>query len=206
MAGRDRRVGVAVAVLAVLLVGAVIALVARRVTDDGPRVLIVGDSVTEQSEAPLRDRFGWAGTLDLRAHSGFRTDELLATAREGVEEGRPDIGVFMPGYNDVLQEVAADTDALEEMVDLADQVPCAVWFLLPVDGAYSTDQVTAWNERVERLVAETDHVEVVTDWRDLVDAAPEFAFTSERDAVHPNERGQAAIADAMAAAVDRHCR
>src|SRR5687768_913066 len=45
--------------------------------DPGDRVLIVGDSVTYQSRAPLKKDFAWADELDIKATSGLRTDELL---------------------------------------------------------------------------------------------------------------------------------
>jgi lysophospholipase L1-like esterase len=181
--------------------------------DDGPgdatgdgsiRVLVVGDSVTVLSEEELRGELGWADQVDIRAHSGWRTDELLDGARSGAAEG-PDIGVFLPGYNDVLQD-RVDTPALDDMMAVAADLPCAVWFLLPTDGGYSSNLVEVWNARVERAAAEHPTVSISNDWKRLVEESPDFTFLSEADAVHPNRDGQRALATAMSQEARRRCR
>lgn len=188
------------------LVAALVALVAGGcglIHDDPPDVLIVGDSVTVLSEKPLRERFTWAGDVDIRATSGLRTDELLPGARAGARHD-PDIGVFMPGYNDVLQE-RVDDPALVDMVDLSAQLPCAVWFLLPIDGGYSPTQVRIWNARVKKLAAMHHNLHVSGSWKALVERSPDYTFIKHVDAVHPNHEGQAAIAKAMSDAARQDC-
>ncbi|HRW38620.1 MAG TPA: SGNH/GDSL hydrolase family protein [Aquihabitans sp.] len=158
-------------------------------------VLVVGDSVTELSRQELGRQMDWAKELIVRAKSGATTEELLPLARDGADHD-PDIGVFLPGYNDVLDD-QADTTALDDMVELAASLPCAVWLLLPTDGGYSPDQVDTWNARVEQAGDDHDSIHVVDDWKRLVEGSPDFTFLSERDAVHPNGDGQAAIAKVM---------
>ena len=85
--------------------------------DPGERVLIVGDSVTFMSSGSLKEDFSWADEVDIKAVSGLRTDELLPFAEEGMTHD-PSSGVFMPGYNDVLQGRVAQAK-LPEMMDLA---------------------------------------------------------------------------------------
>lgn len=173
-------------------------------SDDGPRVLIVGDSVTVLSEDELRSELDWAGTIDVRATNGLRTDELLDDARAGADEG-PEIGIFMPGYNDVLQD-RVDDAALEEMMAVAASLPCAVWLLLPTETGLGTDQVERWNKRVQDLAGQEDDVHVSDGWKVLVEETPAFTLVSEADAVHPNADGRRAVAAVMAAEAAKQCR
>jgi hypothetical protein len=160
--------------------------------------------VTRLSAGELRKELEWADTVDIRAHNGYRTDELLTTVRDGVDAS-PDIGVFMPGYNDILQD-RAETTALETMVELASEIPCSVWLLIPTDGGYSTEQVNTWNRRVLAAAEDHDSIHIERDWTRLVERSPEFTFLSEADAVHPNLQGQTAIAKVMSRAATRECR
>lgn len=197
--------GVSVVLTAVLGVGVIVGL-----RSDGQRVLVVGDSVTYQSAGDLQRTFDWTPTLDVQGRSGYRSDQLLPLARERIEGNpRPDVVVFMTGYNDVSQD-ADTTDAVEEMVELAASVPCAVWVLIPTKGGgYPPARVEAFNDHVVRLASEHPTVHVETGWRDAVDAGdgdiPDPAFVSE-DRVHPNDGGTKKIAEVMEAAVSRHCR
>ncbi len=174
-------------------------------SDDDVRVLVVGDSVTVLSEDDLRSELDWADTIDVRATNRLRTDELLdGDARAGADAD-PDIGIFMPGYNDVLQD-RVDNPALEEMMALASGLPCAVWLLLPTETGMETDRVQRWNQRVQDLADEQENVYVSDGWKRLVEATPDFALLSELDGVHPNDDGRRAIAAVMAAEAEARCR
>jgi hypothetical protein len=194
-----------VAVLGVAIVIAVALTTCSSDDDDAVRVLVVGDSVTRLSREEIRMEMGWAGTVDVWAHDGFRTDELLATTIDGVD-AEPDLAVVMPGYNDILQE-NVETDALGQMVDTIARVPCAVWMLIPEDDSgYRTELVRRWNERVREAVGDHESIHLSSAWDELVSVSADFTYLSEFDAVHPNDRGQQAIAQAMATAADHECR
>lgn len=171
--------------------------------DAGERVLIVGDSVTYQSSAELKEEFDWAGELDIKATSGLRTDELLPGAEEGLSHD-PSSAVFMPGYNDVLQN-RVDQAAVPEMMDIAAQVPCSVWLLIPVKGVYSPDIAEAYNQRVRDEAEGHDNVHVIDDWARLVDNSQKFALVKTADAVHPNDLGRRVVAQAMSESLQREC-
>ncbi|WP_421117944.1 SGNH/GDSL hydrolase family protein [Aquihabitans daechungensis] len=171
--------------------------------DPGDRVLIVGDSVTYQSRAELKKDFEWADELDIRATSGLRTDELLPDAEEGVSHD-PSSAAFMPGYNDVLKSYV-DKARLPEMMELAAEVPCSVWLLIPTRGVYSQQMAEAWNARVRQEAEKHDNVHVVDDWANLVDNSPGYTLVKEEDAVHPNLKGRAAIARVMSDSIKREC-
>lgn len=193
-----------------LALGALVALVAILVPacsfggdDDGPVVLVVGDSVTDLSRQELGQDFGWADELIVRAKAGATTEELLPLAEDGASHD-PDIGVFLPGYNDILKQ-QADTGALDDMVELAAGLPCSVWLLLPTDGGYDPAQVEAWNGRLEQAADEHDSIHLSSDWKRLVEESPDFTFLSRRDAIHPNKAGQRAIASVMADQAKDRC-
>lgn len=171
--------------------------------DPGERVLIVGDSVTYQSRAPLKETFAWADELDIKATSGLRTDELLPAAKEGVSHD-PASAAFMPGYNDVLQDNVADAE-LTQMMDLAAEVPCVVWLLIPTRGVYSKQIAQDWNARVRHEAKRHDNIHVVDDWANLVDNSPGYTLVKAEDAVHPNLKGRDAVAQVMSDSIKREC-
>jgi hypothetical protein len=164
---------------------------------------VVGDSVTYQSRAYLVKDLGGSDEVELQARSGLRTDQLLPGAREGVSHG-PRSAIFMPGYNDVLQDRVAKA-ALPEMMDLAAQVPCTVWLLIPNKGVYSADIAETWNQRVREEAAGHDNVHIVDDWARLVDNSQKYALVKSADAVHPNALGRKAIGEVMSKALAREC-
>lgn len=171
---------------------------------DPDRVLVVGDSVTHLSQDEIQQELDWATTVDIRAHDGYRTDQLLATTQDGIAQD-PDVAIIMTGYNDILGDTV-ETDALDTMVELVDQVPCTVWLLLPEENAYDTEIARRWNARVQELTAGHPTIHLTREWLELIEDAPAFTYVSKADGVHPNELGQQAIAEVMADAVDRECR
>jgi len=171
--------------------------------DPGERVLIGGDSVTYMSSGPLKEDFSWADEVDIKAVSGLRTDELLPFAKEGLSHD-PSSAVFMPGYNDVLQNRVNEA-ALPQMMDLAAQVPCSVWLLIPDKGVYDPKIAQAWNQRVRDEAEGYPNVHVVDDWARLVDGSQQYALVKTEDGVHPNDLGRKAVAEVMAKSLQREC-
>lgn len=167
------------------------------------RTLVVGDSVTYQSRAYIVKDLGGSDEVEMKARSGLRTDELLPGAEEGVGHD-PKRAIFMPGYNDVLQN-RVDRSALPEMMDLAAKVPCSVWLLIPTRGVYSASIAEDWNQRVRDEAAGHDNVHLVDDWARLVDNSQEYALVKSEDAVHPNPLGRKAIGEVMAKSIEREC-
>ena len=171
--------------------------------DDPPTVLVVGDSVTYLSLRDLRAELH-DDDLQVVAHVGARTDELLRPARAKADDVRPDVGVFLVGYNDVLQGTTTSA-ALDSMVALADRIDCSVLLLLPTHGPYPTRAVQRWNDRLRRAAARASDVHVVDTWKKLVDASPPYTFIKHTDGVHPNRQGARAVARVMSDAVAGRC-
>jgi hypothetical protein len=171
--------------------------------DTSGRTLVVGDSVTYQSRGYIVKELGGGDEVEMKAHSGLRTDQLLPGAEEGVSHD-PKRAIFMPGYNDVLQD-RVDQSKLPEMIDLAAQVPCTVWLLLPTKGVYSASIAEDWNQRVRDQAAEYDTIHLVDDWARLVDNSQEYTFVKTEDGLHPNPLGRKAIGEVMAKSINREC-
>ena len=194
---------VVAAFTSVLLLGVALAGCGLFDDDASGRTLVVGDSVTYQSRGYIVKDLGGGDEVEMKAHSGLRTDQLLPGAEEGVGHD-PKRAIFMPGYNDVLQD-KVDEAAVPEMMDLAADVPCSVWLLIPTKGVYSASIAEAWNQRVRDEAAGHDNVHLVDDWARLVDNSQEYALVKSEDAVHPNPLGRKAIGEVMAKSIDREC-
>lgn len=193
---------------AVALVGAALLVVGTASCgwlDQEPtdRILVVGDSVTYQSRAWVVKSLGGEDEVDLQAITGKRTDELLDGAEAGVSHD-PRAAIFMPGYNDVLQN-RVGRSALPQMMDLAGQTPCAVWLLIPVKGVYDPAFAEDWNQRVRDEAAAYPNVHVVDDWARLVDDSQDYALVKTEDGVHPNGLGRQAVGKVMADTLEREC-
>lgn len=198
-----------VAVVVVAAIAVVAVVVIRKIgRDHGERVLVIGDSVTAGSKDELTAEFSWTSRLDVQGLSGFRTDQLLPVALRKVAEDKPEIVVVLTGYNDLAQEV--DTaKAVEQMMDLAATVRCAVWILLPLKGEYPPSDGKAFDARIELLAAEHRSVHVTTAWRGAVDGVngdlPNQKLV-KRDRTHPTPAGSRLLAQIEEQAVTRHCR
>src|SRR5690606_27486914 len=146
---------------------------------------------------------GWAGDVEVRAVSGATTGALLELAEDGVDD-EPDVAIFLTGYNDIYDD---DTHpgALDEMVALAGQAPCSVWLLLPESNGYRAQLSVAWNEAVSEVAAAHPSVHVSPAWRDLIDGSDEFTYVYRQDGLHPNRKGQEALAGIMDAEADAAC-
>lgn len=207
----ERRNGVLTAAVVALVVVAAVAVGAVLRWRDparGPRVLVVGDSVTYMSANPIKDAFDWTDNVDVQGRPGYRTDQLVPVAVELVGADDPEVLVVLTGYNDLTQGV--DTSpAVEQMMDLAAARPCAVWLLLPTKGGYAAAAAEAFNSRLVALAEDRASVHLSTDWRDAVDATdgpdPDPGLVSE-DGIHPVGDGVARLARAMEEAAGRECR
>lgn len=185
----------ALIVLSVLLV--------RIMDREVDRVAMVGDSVTYLSTGYIGEALGWVDRTSIKGHPGFRTDELVPVAEEQVADA-PDVLVLLTGYNDVLQEVDPEA-GLRAMVEVASEVPCVVWLLVPVKGDYDPGRVESYNARLAELTDDVPSIHLSPLWRDAVDATegpdPDPVLISA-DRVHPLGAG----GEELARSVDRAVR
>ncbi|MGI8939278.1 MAG: SGNH/GDSL hydrolase family protein [Iamia sp.] len=206
-----RRSGIwtVVAVVVVVAVAVAVGLVVR--ANDparGPRVLVVGDSVTFMSRSALDGAFDWTDNFDAQGRPGYRTDQLVPVALRKIDEDQPDTLVLLTGYNDLTQGIDT-TAAVDQLMGIAGDVPCAVWVLLPTKGEFDQAAAEAFDQRIVALAEDQPTVHLATDWRDVVDAGPgpdpDPRLVSE-DHIHPTEEGIARLARVMEEAVTRECR
>lgn len=175
------------------------------VAPDEASVVVIGDSVVDQSSAEIGAQVG--GAVSVIGVSGYRTDELLPTIRDALGgDHQVDVAVVMAGYNDVWQKTERHAP-LEELMAAVAEASCPVWMLVPTKGPWDLDRAEEFDERV-RAAAEEAGVAVETGWRDAVDAGagpePDPELVSG-DQVHPSPAGRAKVGEVVAAAVDRHC-
>lgn len=195
------------AVAAAVVVAGVCTFVYREYIQDGPRVVVVGDSVTELAKAHIPDQLEGDEELELVAYAGYTTAQLLPHAENRMKDP-PAVAVVLTGHNDLLR--GEDTSrAVEEVVELVDRAECGILVLLPTKLVYGPEAATAFNDRLEELAADTD-IHIETGWRDAVDdtpdESPDLELIDEADALHPTERGAEVLAGVMGAAIDRWCR
>lgn len=188
---------------------AVVALVAYLMWPRTPdHVLIVGDSVSDQSWEQLEAAFGSDTSLQSVTRSGFTTGQLVPPTVEAIAE-REQAGheleraIFLVGYNDVWL-TGPDYEALGRMVEASSRYECAIWLTLPVRpggeppgiGDFDPAVGDQWNRRVTELVAEHDNLHLVTEWADKVEAAEPDTYLIP-DGIHPNDAGKELLAQVM---------
>lgn len=178
---------------------------------DGDRgdVVVIGDSVTDQSDDQILDALDGrdASVIGL---SGYRTDQLLPVVEETLGgDVRPAVAVVLAGYNDVWQ--GRDEEAVvEELVDVMAGVDCAIWVLIPTTGPWDRLRAEELNGRT-RAAARAAGVHVETGWQEAVDDGPDGDGPGPdpalvvADQVHPSEAGKQKVAEVVAKAVDRFC-
>lgn len=220
----DRAGGREVAVVVVLLVLLVAvalftSVVLWQQSEKAPaartRTVIVGDSVTYLATAAIESRFGGAGEVVVEGHPGDTSAQLLPVLEAQMQERRADKETLdrvaiLVGYNDVARRLD-DPKYLAQMVELAGEFRCAVFLTVPTPAPgslwallYGQVGFQRFNERLDKLVAQTSHVHLSRRWQDHVEASEPGSLVGG-DGVHPQDAGQHVLADDYATALDEAC-
>lgn len=170
----------------------------------GPRVVLLGDSLTVLTFDQMSRVADGDFTLELNATSGKRIDENLDAAELLAATNPPQVIINL-GSNDILQRrdvnlVMAD---LETMIDQFADVSCLHLVTIneqmqpgAADYATSAQQV---NDEIRQLAKRRLSTDVI-DWNQIViDNGFESVIGS--DGIHPNDRGVELLADAYVAAM-----
>lgn len=203
-----RLVAVAAGGLALVAVVAVVVLVANPMGGEGPDVVIIGDSVTDDAREQIFEVVD--GRLQLEAVPGARSvdmvDQLEIATEERTSAGQEleQVAVLV-GYND-LTRGSLDDAALEDMVAATARFDCAVWFTLPdAEGlALDPEEATAWNDRLASLVDRDDAVHLDRGWQEAVNADGGDGLLDD-DRLHPTEAGAETLAGVYRDALARRC-
>jgi lysophospholipase L1-like esterase len=178
----------------------------------GPEVVLMGDSITDQTAEVFAQRLGDRWDLTTSGTPGYRADQRVGdVANLALHD--PTQVIINLGTNDVLQKKApAETlDALEKVG--SGFAPARCVYLVTVTSSFINPQDTALPARAQELnagirdLAARHHWGVVP-WDQLVadyDAGPQPEGPLTTDTVHPTDVGKRMLADAYAKALD-DCR
>jgi len=177
-----------------------------------PRVLVIGDSITQQSDPTLHDGLDLAYDLTVWGIGGSRADEHVHDD-ELFRAVAPDQVIIDLGTNDVLQGTPPDqTIAALTQLGAACGAAQAIYFVTVTEGVFGEGspvllaRSTDLNERIQAMAAA--HGWGVIPWHELVSDAiaagePDGPITS--DTIHPTEVGRRLFAAACARALRARC-
>jgi hypothetical protein len=168
-------------------------------TDD---VALVGDSITEQSEAMLHSILDPTYHVRIRGRGGYRIEEMEPYAIE-LATTHPEQVVINLGSNDALKSWPLDKSVLALKRLIADFKGARCLHLVTVNESIVNDRVpdlasrtAALNAEIRRIAA-TENFNVI-DWSravsdDVAAGSPNGGVTS--DTVHPTPEGQRVLAE-----------
>lgn len=170
----------------------------------GPRVVLLGDSLTVLTFDEMSRVADGDFTLELNATAGKRIDENLDAADLLAATNPPQVVINL-GSNDILQgrDVNLVMSDLETMVDQFANVGCLHIVtineqLKPGPGAVATAAQQV-NDQIRELAKRRLSTDII-DWNQIVvDNGFESVVGSDR--IHPNDRGVELLADAYVAAM-----
>lgn len=181
--------------------------VEERYRGDGPKVALLGDSISVAAAPHLRrDLRGYATKIAAVIGEGvaggpishaFGSGDMLEIATRYGQDP-PAVGIVALGTNDVWRAELSAADARRVLPDLVSALGagCLVVVLL-ADGAgvadYDPAAAAAINDQLRTVADE------VVDWGEIA-ARP---GSLKADGIHPTDVGAAALAEALAAAVRR---
>jgi hypothetical protein len=164
-------------------------------TDD---VIILGDSITEQSARALRDSLSNEFRLRIRGRGGYRVEDMEPYAIESATT-RPEQVVINLATNDVLQQwpIQRTIEAYERLLEDYSAVRCVHVVTItemitpPADDTEINLRAVLLNLTLHKLAA-TKNLKII-DWTKLMHTEesqgwPRGALTS--DGIHPNSYGR----------------
>jgi hypothetical protein len=196
----DVRLPVVLAVGVLIVVVAVLAIrIAYGASADEakPRVLVLGDSITDHGQRELRDTIGPLYALSIEGQDNFRVDEQLPAAQRWATREFRHLVINL-GTNDIVQGWPLDATAasLEELVALFPDVPCVHLTTVALDlGSARSEQARALNEAIDAMASQDRRIHIV-DWAEVVASAQDRGQELTSDGVHPTDEGQRLLADA----------
>lgn len=190
-------VGVAIVVVTVLAIRMAYGSVEP---SDKPKVLVLGDSITDRGQQALKDELGPTYSLSMDGKTSYRTDQQLPSAERWSTRAFEQV-ILNLGTNDVIQASGVDEGItnLTTMASLFPQATCVHIVTInemipPKASPTAARDAVALNERIRAMAADP-RIRIV-DWARIV--ADETAAGNEPtiDGVHPTEEGYEALAAA----------
>ena len=184
----------------------------NQLKQNGYDVDFIGSRNTASGNKPFPDT---TFDPDHEGRSGWRIDEILngrdggSTLSDWLGGYTPDVALIHLGTNDALQRntAASSADELKQVIDVIRQDnPNVVIFLAKVfptsRSAGANDKINALNAEIPGIVAQKNTADSPVI---LVDHNTEFDATVDTyDDLHPNERGEAKMAQKWFEAIDSY--
>jgi lysophospholipase L1-like esterase len=199
-----RRTWIAVAVVVALIVGAV-ALWPR---SHGPKVAVVGDSITVFARHDLNHALDSAYDVKTSAVMGQRIDQMLAPLQHDLKS-HPRAVVVNLGTNDVLQaRLHPDwRTGFNAMIALVASTPCVVLTTISTLATTSAAAVPSVATDINAAIigAAASHPNFhVLDWNGIVHGPNGIALLIP-DRIHPSGPGSRIIAASVRHILDTNC-
>jgi lysophospholipase L1-like esterase len=184
----------------------------------GPRVGMVGDSLTCLSASDLQDDFQSTYGYDIACKNGITITQgaQLAGDVDHSLEGSPSVMIVNLGTNDALKakhdigphnsvDGAAATQALNDLAYELGNVPCVLWVTVSeVPDVYGSHVAAGINSWIHARTADP-HNFMVDWWGQLRTDGNATNWLSPVDGIHTTVAGQAALASMYLHAVQSDC-
>ena len=168
-------------------------------TSSGGKVGLIGDSITDLSQAPLHQALDATYEVELVGKFGARTDEVLPEVKV-IAASMPSQAIINIGTNDAIQQVplAQTRASIDEMVTAFAAAKCV--FLVEINeaitaqGAPRTAEARAINEQLRDIADTVPNVRML-EWNNEI-AANGGPTVITFDTVHLSTKGVVVLADA----------
>lgn len=197
-----------------LVVAAVVAIIVALAVwlwprSPGPRVVIVGDSITVFAHQDISHALGGQYAVTTSAVSGKRIDEMLPALQNDLKK-HPRAVVLNLGTNDMLQaRLHPDWQAgYDAMIAMVADVPCVVLTTISTlaattptpDPALDPQVASQINGAMVTTAATRKNVHVI-DWNQIVHGPGGLALLIP-DRIHPSDAGSRVLATEIRHALD----
>lgn len=154
--------------------------------ENNPDVVVIGDSITQQSAEEIRDALGGGYDVEVKAQAGKTIQEMSPFVKQAMAD-EPDAVIVNLGTNDTNGGTDFEAD-LQVVLDLIQPAECVIMVTVN-DVSGLQPEAAAIAARINRMITTSGYR--VWDWNSVVKEHPEWIAN---DAIHPSPAGRQAIA------------
>jgi lysophospholipase L1-like esterase len=172
-----------------------------------PRVLVLGDSITDQGQRFVRAEMRASYDLSIDGKASFRIDQQLPSARRWAQRPFSQVVINL-GTNDADQGYSVDesTESLTDMVALFADAVCVHLVTLneqppTINTAEAPARAIQLNERIRQLAAADPRVRVI-DFDSILREVRSGGTDPTEDGIHPIDEVHERLSEAIASSVD----
>jgi hypothetical protein len=201
-------IGAGIAIVVLVVVTIQVAYKTGVIDDEQrPRVLVLGDSISDRGQRSLRDEVGGAFDVSIDGKASFTAEMMFPAAQRWSTRDFEQVIINL-GTNDIAQGVDVDqsTLMLARMVDLYPEAVCVhlvtITEAMPEEAGPDVRRRAAeLNERMRALAEENQRVRIV-DWAAIVREQVGQGREPTLDGVHPTTETHPLLAAAQAESLD----